>query len=90
MKFHGNVTGVGNSIQLLLGQIFALGRACSHGDHHHRCLDIDIDHKIMLEYTRYLGEVLQQIFIVFYILKLVPQLLGCVQIFQGLNEDVLG
>ena len=43
----------------------------------------------MSEYTRYLGEVLQQIFIVFHILKLISQLLGCIQIFQGLNEDML-
>ena len=37
----------------------------------------------------YLSEVLQQIFIVFHILKLISQLLGCIQIFQGLNEDML-
>ena len=36
----------------------------------------------------YLSEVLQQIFIVFHIFKLIPELLGCVQIFQGLNEDM--
>ena len=50
---------------------------------------VQLAQKIVKEYTRYLGEVLEQVFIVFHIFKLIPQFLGCVQIFQGLNQDML-
>ena len=38
----------------------------------------------------YLSEVFQQVFIVFHILQLVSQFLGCVQIFQRLKRQHLG
>ena len=38
----------------------------------------------------YLSEVFQQIFIVFHILQLVSQFLGCVQIFQRLKRQHQG
>ena len=48
VKFHRNIACIGNSIQLLLGQVLALGRARRHRDHHHCSLGVDSEHENLL------------------------------------------